>query len=151
MVLSEALKDSNFDHSLPAGLMITPSVQEVNTKGLSFQLLGIDVRNFNNHDVTIPYNTVLCSLQPVTVLPQTDCNDDTNAEPSFVEQFTIGDDLTTFQKQELIKLLVKWKHVFSSHDLDYDETHLVEHAIKLHDDIPFVEFHHIFIKRSANI
>ena len=139
-IKTRILTEPEIDHPLPAGIMVTPCVCEINPSPLSFQRMGITLKNFTSRDITLPYKSVLCNLQPVSLVGLHD-NEISKADQTFLEQFSSGETLSSSQKDKLQQLLLKWKHVFSAHDLDFGQTHLVEHEIKLHDNMPFKERH----------
>ena len=137
---SRILTETDINHPLPAGLMVVPCMRHVQPSPLSFQRMGVLVKNFTSRQVTIPYKSVICNLQPVSLVSQDEEPSD-KENRTFLEQISIGESLTPEQKKKLEHVLLKWRHVFSAHDLDYGQTDLIEHEINLHDTIPFKERH----------
>ena len=56
-----------FSH-LPAGLIVEPCVQNIDSSHLSYLRMGIKMNNLTNHSITIPKKTLLCNLQAVTLV-----------------------------------------------------------------------------------
>ena len=134
------LSESDLEHPLPSGLLLQPSVREVKPCLLTFQRLDVMIENTTDHSITIPCRTILCHLHPVTAVdPSADSDDPNNA---FLEQFPVSDNFSSSEKEQLNQLLLRWKHIFSQHNLDYGQTHLLEHEIKLTDKIPFKSRHY---------
>ena len=136
LVLSEA----DLEQPLSSGLLLQPCVREVKPCFPTFQRLEVVIENTTDHSITIPYKTVLCNLNPVTAVSPSANSDDPGKV--FLNQFSIGDEFSSSEKEQLNQLLLRWKHIFSQHDLDYGQTHLLEHEIKLTDETPFKERHH---------
>lgn len=140
-VRSFFITEATSDSQLPLGLSVTPVYYSVDPCILSFQRIGVRIENFTDHPINIPRRTVLCQLQPAKSVDLSS-SDTSSGDQDFLSQFTVGDNLSSEQKDSLFHLISKWKHIFSQHDLDYGRTNLMEHEIHLTDRTPFKGRHH---------
>lgn len=136
--------------SLPGGLSVSPSVLHLKP-GVSTQRIPLEVNNFSDKDITIPPKTRLCELQLADVVPPVSRELDTTSldssknaskqAPDFTEQ--LQENLNDAQVEEVGGWLNRWSSIFSQHDLDLGaaDPNLVQHRIRLTDDIPFKERH----------
>ena len=58
---------------------------------------------------------------------------------SFLNMFKFGDHLPQDELDQLKRLLLKWKHIFSTGDTDLGRTNVVKHHITLTNNEPFRE------------
>ena len=129
------------NNGLPKGVIATPCVSTLQP-GRKRSKLPIELVNHSSQPVTIPAKARVCDLystEDVTPLEQDTGNMGTK-EDSFLSNFKgMKDNLTESQAQEVQSILLKWKNVFSLHDMDLGLTGHVEHRIRLTDDVPFKE------------
>ena len=129
---------------LPKGVMVTPSVNIV-SPGRSKIRLPIDLVNHLSQPVIIPAKTRICELystEDVVGLEKGSVADEVSFSQSadFLDNFSnMKETLSDEQVGEVQRLLVKWKSVFSLHDLDLGLTTKAEHHIRLTDNVPFKE------------
>ena len=136
--MSVCLDGSN---GLPKGVLATPCVTTLQP-GRKRSKLPIELVNPSSQSVTIPAKARVCDLystEDVTPLEQ-DIKKMGSQDDSFLSNFKgMEDNLTASQAQEVQDILLKWKNVFSLHDMDLGLTGNVEHRIRLTDDVPFKE------------
>ena len=120
---------------LPKKVMVTPSVNTVSL-GRSKIRLSIGLMNHLSQPVTILAKTCICELystQDVVGLEKGFVADDVSSSQwsDFLDNFShIKEILSDEQVCEVQRLLVKWKSVFSLHDLDLGLKTKVEHHIR---------------------
>ena len=69
---SQVSTDNEEFSYLPAGLMVEPCVNNIDSSHLSYLRMGIKMNNLTNHSITVPQKTLLCQLHPVTLVHSTD-------------------------------------------------------------------------------
>ena len=128
-----------FSH-LPAGLIVEPCVQNIDSSHLSYLRMGIKMNNLTNHSITIPKKTLLCNLQAVTLVHSTEAQH-WMSDDEFSKQFPLDENLTEEQRYKVHSMLLDWKDIFSCSETDMGHTDLVKHKIKLVDNEPFKQPH----------
>ena len=155
---------------LPGGLILTPVLCKLKPDVKS-QRIDAEITNMSKRPVTIPAKHQIgdiCTVdflssditdvhQQSTTISQISSSNiqsetfqlDTTPSLSiergnqFPSQFreSLLETLTSEQVNLVEKLLLKWKDVFSLHDLDLGKTSLTKHHINLSDPTPFKERH----------
>ena len=142
--------------NLPSGLLVTPVW--ISGKDLTCHL-QVEVNNISQRDVELAAHTAFCDVYPVDVESygtsenskrmvhqfQQTVNEDRVAIPDedFLKMFELSH-LTLEQQEQMKRLLLKWKCVFSLHDQDLGLVKGYEHHIHLTDPTPFKDrFPHI--------
>ena len=153
---SSLLVEADGNLGLPNGLLVTPvwiSSENVNCNPL------VEVNNITNREVEIAAHTSFCDVYPVELehcVTSGDMADsvqncqqrvDTDnvyvSDVDFLNMFELSH-LTSEQQQQMKNLLLKWKGVFSLHELDLGLVKGYEHHIELTDHTPFRDrFPHI--------
>ena len=103
--------------------------------------------NHLSQDVVIPARAQVCELYSLDDIELLEKDFGKLAESgisqediSFLSVFQdLKTELSDVQVEDVQKLLLKWKSVFSQHDLDLGLTTQAQHHIHLKDDIPFKE------------
>ena len=138
LVMLEQDKDSP---SLPSGLVVVPTVRQLNTTGLTYMRIGVEVHNLSKHDVTIPKKATLCEVHRASMVTTVEPVESTDRhENSFMEQFNLKH-MNDSEKEQVITLLESFRDIFSSGETDIGHTPLIKHQIKLKDDETFKERH----------
>ncbi len=149
-----ALTEEIQNKSLPGGLRLSPTISHLEP-GRASHRIPVEVTNFSSKAVTIPPKMSLCSLQLVQLAdhqpPQEETQksseamvNHTTVEPpidAFLLNFNTSykNTLSSSEVEQLEKLLIKWKDVFSLHEFDLGCTNLTKHSIRLVSDVPFKE------------
>ena len=132
---------------LPSGLMLTPSVHSVDFTIGSKHSMSVEVRNFTQHDITLPANSIVCGVFPAKIHHVVNCHhtnisSSTYSEMSeFLEQFKIGTSLSESEEAQVNQLLCKWKDIFSCPGQKIGCANYVKHHIPLSDPTPIKEPH----------
>ena len=102
---------------LPGGLILSPGFHHLQA-GKSMCRVPVEVTNYSEQPVIIPAKSTLCELHQAQIVPPT--QKEAEPEEEFQERFhsMLEEHLTETQVQEVKSLLVKWRSVFSQHDLD---------------------------------
>ena len=132
------LTDTHSTDILPAGLVLLPSVQDVDFSTGSNHRMPIQIRNLTTRQITIPAKAVLCSLQEVSVVDPSEYSN-SFSEESFLSQFKIGKEFSPSEFEQVKELLIKYKQIFSTGDTDLGRTNKVKHHIVLTNSEPFRE------------
>ena len=122
---------------LPAGLMVEPCVQNIDSSHLSYLRMGIKM---TNHSITVPQKTLLCHLHPVTLVHSTDAQHQISDE-EISKQFPLMKTLHKNRDIRFIPCFLIGKNIFSCSQTDMGHTYLVKHNIKLVDNEPFKQPH----------
>ena len=130
---SNAMMEPTLDHSLPGGVVVTPTVMEFHNAQVSTYRIQVELQNLSAHKVTIPPKSVLCGLHKVE-LEEMDPEWFREDDPDFLKKFEWPEDL--HQARMLRDVILKWSDVFSKHDLDHGHTDVVRHKINLLDERP---------------
>ena len=99
-------EEENFPQ-LPSGLMLTPSVHSVDFTIGSKHSMSVEVRNFTQHDITLPANSIVCGVFPAKIHHVVNCHhtnisSSTSSEMSeFLEQFKIGTSLSESEEAQV--------------------------------------------------
>ena len=145
---------------LPGGLIIRPDMHTL-VPGKSSTSLSMQVQNIREKPVSIPANYRFCCLHQVHVVsstedptcvssssgstsstPPSSSTDSIDSSNNFMEQLKdLDKELSPSQLSEVKELILRWKGVFSLHDLDLGSTSLVKHSIRMSDETPFKERH----------
>ena len=135
--------------SLPAGLAVCSSYQKLKPR-VSTQRMEVEISNFSEREIIVPAKSILCQvfqanlvdpsvtsleLDPSVVTDQDSGPDNTSSMEKMFEQLQVHLDST--QVQEVKNVLLRWKTVFSQHDLDLGHCTKVKHCINLSDNVPF--------------
>ena len=119
----------------------------VNVKGIASRV-PVKLYNMTAKEVSIQPKTTLCSLSEVKVVRHSvdintcmsdkgdNCDSEFDIESLGVK---IDEKLPDASRDKLVSLIQKWKSLFSTGPTDIGLTDLVEHEIKLTDDVPFRE------------
>ena len=126
--------------TLPCGLAVVPTLQQVETNEKSYSRIGVSIHNLTPHDVTLPAKTTLCSIHQVSLVTGSQVQTDVG-NTQVLDQFNINESLTSEQKNQVISLLSKFQHIFSTGDTDIGRTKKVKHEIKLKDPTPVRQPH----------
>ena len=126
---------------VPTGIVVNPTLQQVNFSVGSTNKVNVEVSNLTNHDITIPGKTVICSLQTATVSHPTPAPQNSVSQEDFLKQFLVGSTLSESQLVSVHQFLEKWSDIFSKSDTDIGETNLMTHQINLTDDTPIKQPH----------
>ena len=135
---------------LPKVVIATPGVNCI-SPGRTKRKLPVELVNHLSQDVTIPAKARICDLystEDVDLIEDNEgggvsCIASSGSDADFLEDFLhIKNQLPVEQVEEMQQLLLKWKSVFSLHDLDLGLTDKVEHCIRLKDNTPFKEKPH---------
>ena len=152
LVMLEQDQDSP---SLPSGLVAVPTVRQLNTTGLTYMRIGVEVHNLSKHDVTIPKKATLCEVHRasmVTTVKPVESTD--HHENSFIEQFNLKH-MNDSEKEQVITMLESFRDIFSSGETDIGHTPLIKHQIKLKDDETLrrdtAEYLHTYMRKYGNI
>ena len=139
-----ALADEGDFSTLPTGLLLEPACYELKGQGHSIKRIDLKVQNCTTKAITIPPKSVICQLHNVTIVPPTVSTNNNMANEEFMKLFDLSNlgTLEAAQQSKLKELLLKWKRIFSQHDLDLGYTTVVEHSIELTDETPFKLPHH---------
>ena len=70
---------------VPTGIVVNPTLQQVNFSVGSTNKVNVEVSNLTNHDITIPGKTVICSLQTATVSHPTPAPQNSVSQEDFFE------------------------------------------------------------------
>ena len=132
------LTDTHSIDILPAGLVLLPSVQDVDFSTGSNHRMPVQIRNLTTRQITIPAKAVLCSLQEVSVVDPSEYSN-SFSEKSFLSQFKIGKEFSPSELEQVKELLIKYKQIFSTGDTDLGRTNKVKHHIILTNSEPFRE------------
>ena len=135
-------------NGLPKGVLATPSVTTL-PPGRKRTKLPVELVNHSAQTVTVPAKARVCDLystEDVTPLGPSSLpgvsgssNIDMGKECFLTNFVGIRETLTEERVREVEDLLMKWRGVFSLHDMDLGLTDKVEHRIRLSDDVPFKE------------
>ena len=138
--------------TLPNGLSLVSSAQYLSSNSNASTRCKVEVHNLTTTTITVPSRTQLCMLSSAKVVcanhvasPENCVSFQQSATEnedcsSFLEGFKIHEtDLDPDQRQKLEHLLLKWKHIFASNDLDLGHTNTVTHSINMTDETPFRE------------
>ena len=137
-------ENCSFSSDISDKVVVCPRV--VSVKGGGRQNIPVRIYNITAKPVIIKPKSVFCELRDVKVIRDGFEFDDqtrpvtlNTTEGKSLKDLgiTIEDDLPKYIKEDLQGMLTKWKSVFSTGHTDLGYTTLVEHEIKLTDDIPF--------------
>ena len=124
------------------GLVVTPSLNFI-APGKSRAKVPVEVVNHSLQVVTIPAKAKVCELysnEDVVGLDQGVTETEQDDQPKFLANFGhLKDNLSSSHVQEVRALLLKWKSIFSLHDLDLGFTDKAVHHIRFYANIPFKE------------
>ena len=133
---------------LPKRVLATPSVTTLQP-GRKRTKLPVELVNHSAQTITIAAKARVCNLystedvtplEPSSLPGNPDSPNTDMGKGYFLSNFArMRETLTDEQVKEVEDLLMKWKEVFSLHDLDLGITDKVEHRIRLSDDVPFKE------------
>lgn len=141
----ETVVTENAENMPSASLMVCPRVISLSTPGTTIRV-PVRICNLSAHTVRIPPHSLLCSLNKVEVV------DHWNPQPTDEKQSATDDpdnsntdlgwkinteSLTPEQLQRAKQVLGNWHHIFSTSSTDLGKTDIVQHRIRLVDDIPF--------------
>lgn len=130
--------------SLPSGLLVSASLVSLPTKQPC--LLPVEVRNETERDIIIPSKTVLADIHAVArVIHKEQTVKESNPPDMQTESykppklsFDFGDSpLPPGWKDRVTVMLNSMPDVFSQHDLDFGQTDMLKHRIRLSDEKPF--------------
>lgn len=138
------------DTSQSGSLLVCPRVVSLRSRVGRVCRIPVRVCNLSTHAVKLLPKSVLCSVSPVKVLdawsPETPTEKITTREGKSSDVFVenLGSkmnrqNLNTDEIERATNLLNRWKHTFSTSFSDIGRTDLVEHEIKLTDDVPVKE------------
>ena len=138
------------DTSQSGSLLVCPRVVSLRSRVGRVCRIPVRVCNLSTHAVKLLPKSVLCSVSPVKVLdawsPETSTEKITTREGKSSDVFVenLGSkmnrqNLNTDEIERATNLLNRWKHTFSTSFSDIGRTDLVEHEIKLTDDVPVKE------------
>ena len=109
--------------------------------------MSVEVRNFTQHDITLPANSIVCGVFPAKIhhvvkCHHTNISSSTSSEMSeFLKQFKIGTSLSESEEAQVNQLLCKWKDIFSCPGQKIGCANYVKHRIPLSDPTPIKEPH----------
>ena len=115
--------------------------------GKTCHRIPIEVKNYSEQAITIQAKNGLCELHQVSLVPPTSPQQVNENQQSQARDFThsfelmLKQNLDDAQVEEVTSLLSRLKCVFFPHDLDFGHTNLIQHKIKLTDEVPFKERH----------
>lgn len=118
-------------------LDITPTL--VNYQRGKPGFADVHVSNVTNQTVVVPPRTVLCEIQPVSVVSKQVRDEHQDGKTSPVQ--ISSEILSPEEVSKLEDLLHQHRSRFSENDLDVGFTSRVRHEIKLTDDTPFKQRH----------
>ena len=135
------ITESNVLHVLPAGLVVQPSLQEVDFSTGMKNRIHVTIQNLTRHPVTIPNKSVLCNLQKASIVDPSDVDSAQDSAQSgpFLDMFKFSDNIAPDELKQLQDLLHKWQHLFSCSDTDLGRTDVMKHRIVLTNNEPFRE------------
>ena len=116
--------------TLPTGLLLELACYELKGQGHSITSIDLKVQNCTTKAITIPPKSVICQLHNVTIVPPTVTTNNNMSNEEFMKLFDLSNlgTLEAGQQSKLKELLLKWKRIFSQHDLDLGYTTVVEHC-----------------------
>jgi transposase InsO family protein len=141
-VATTALIQESTESNLPSFVDITPAV--IHYEYRKGGEVKISLSNMSTGPVTIAPKSVLCELQPVIVADEVfDKIENSESYSSVMNNLSIDEEniLDDHQKKELLHLLDKHKHIFSTGDTDIGICNKIKHRIDLSTDIPFKQRH----------
>ena len=117
---------------LPGGVLVSQCLIQAGGIG-STSKVHVELVNTSDRQRQIPAGVVLCNLQKVTVVNYA-ASSVAAENVDWLDEFAWPDDPD--HANAVRELVLKWKDVFSVHDLDYGRTNLVEHKINMVDETP---------------
>ena len=131
------------ESSSSSQMNICPRLVQVRP-GKGYSRIPVRVYNMTAKPISVLPNTRLCQLQSVDVVRNVDPFEGKSKESSALdksfEELGIkipSDSISADQREQAVKFLSKWKHLFSTGPTDLGCTNLVEHEIELTDPKPF--------------
>lgn len=138
---ADVVTEEHPQHQLPNGLLVSHCLLHIGGTNTT-ESCAVNLINLSNRDVHLPAGTIVCDLHAVDTTVQASSEED-NRQPyvdassdstNWLEHFHWPQD--DFQAAAIKELVSKWKDVFSTHNLDYGRTSLVEHKINLSKEDP---------------
>ena len=126
-------------HSLPVGLVLLPSVRQINSSTRYSHRIPVHIRNLTSQQVIIPAKAVICQLQEAVLTDTVESTESEHLDSSFLQQFNFKSEFSSSETEQIKQLLLKWKHLFSTSDTDIGRTDKVKHHIVLTNSEPFKE------------
>ena len=127
--------------TLPDGVEITPTVFSFH--GRDRNDLYVQISNPTNRMVTTSSRATICELQQVSKIYEDVPNETLLSDTDlFLEQFNLDQtDLSSNERDQVNDLLISYRDIFSSDELDIGHTTAGKHRIDLYDPIPVKERH----------
>ena len=107
-------------HSLPVGLVLLPSVQQINSATRSSHRIPVHIRNLTSQQVIIPAKAVICQLHEAVLTDTIESTESEHLDSSFLQQFNFKSEFSSSEIDQIKQLLLKWKHLFSTSDTDIE-------------------------------
>lgn len=135
--------------SLQSGnLVVCPRVVSLECAPGRLKRVPVRICNLSTESITISPKSPLCNLTDVKVMdrwspePSSKDTESSKTEGEWWDKLGVSinrDNLTPEQLERAYQVLGKWQHIFSTSPKDLGKTDLVQHEIKLSDDVPFKE------------
>ena len=119
------------------GSVVTPCLINLNT---STKTSFVEVANPGERSIVIRKGDKIAQLHKVTVDTTVDPSETTDDEfPSVFDLTCLEHNSTPDELDDVKKMIIKWKHLFSKDSTDLGRTSLLKHRIDLHDNVPIKE------------
>lgn len=131
------------DISLPAGLLVSQCMVDLKPSQKQ-HWIGVPVHNISGKDVTIPGKMRVGRIHYVTAVSMSLSDSEVLSDEEYLSKFNLDSLKERLPEEVLDKLkalLVKWKIVFSQHDMDLGRTDLVKYEINLTNNTPIKQRH----------
>ena len=124
-------------------LLVCPRVISLSENSKKAKI-PVRICNLSATAIEIKPRSMICSLSEVKVVDSwspdlPDARSDEKVQGHGLNVKVNVDGFSSDHTEQIDQLLSRWKHIFSTGITDIGRTNLVEHEIKLHDNIPFRE------------
>ena len=124
-------------------LLVCPRVISLSENSKKAKI-PVRICNLSATAIEIKPRSMICSLSEVKVVDSwspdlPDTRSDEKVQGHGLDVKVNVDGFSSDHTEQIDQLLSRWKHIFSTGITDIGRTNLVEHEIKLHDNIPFRE------------
>ena len=134
-----AMVHSHAKSKLPDGVEIVS--QLINYYGQSSKIY-VELCNISNIPLRIQPSAIIGEVQQAQIVPREEIDEVRLSNESFLEQLSLyKEHLSDKEQQQVKKLLLEYRDIFSEGDMDLEHTDLVKHKILLTDNIPFKQRH----------